>query len=167
MYIKPTLPLSTGYNIKLIFKQRASLHSEFSSSRVPLQSPKKHCLSNYLHIAEKRTDVFMSFLKQGYQFLDEDSSSNRINNVNSDNFSIQTHPVGWGGRIRCKSLLPTIVPVMTLNHMIVRFSYRSFGECGVPIYCRYFQVHSDQVAPVKIQSMRQIVLSNRLTVSKI
>ena len=61
-------------------------------------------------------------------------------------------PVGWGCRIHwlhiCREVRPppkkkTSVLVMTLNNLMVRFQQCwSFGECGVPLYCHYSQVHS-------------------------
>ena len=58
-------------------------------------------------------------------------------------------PVGWGCRIHqlllCRGVRPppTGVLDMTLNNLMVRFQQCwSFGECGVPLYCNCFQVHS-------------------------
>ena len=31
----------------------------------------------------------------------------------------------------------------TLNHLMVRLQSWKFGQCGVPIHCYYYQVHSD------------------------
>ena len=37
----------------------------------------------------------------------------------------------------------TSVLDMALQHLVLRLKSLSFGECVVPLYCYYFQVHSD------------------------
>ena len=59
-------------------------------------------------------------------------------------------PVSWGCKIHwlhlCRGVRlppPTSVLDMTLNSLMGRFQQCwSFGECGVPLHCHRFQVHS-------------------------
>ena len=38
---------------------------------------------------------------------------------------------------------PMSVLDLMLNHLMVRFSPETLGECGVPLHCHYTQVHSE------------------------
>ena len=57
---------------------------------------------------------------------------------------------------------------VTWNHPMVRFQFWSFEVCKVPLYCLYFQVHSNLqcLALVRIASVGQIKLFHYLLYKK-
>ena len=67
-----------------------------------------------------------------------------------DNNCAVNRLVGWNCRIRQLHLYRGVRPPTnkcpgynTKRHLIVSFQSWSFGECGVPLNCYYFQFHSD------------------------
>ena len=131
-------PLRSGriwHKVNFFKRSLTGLNSEFSFSLTScLTKAEEPSLSYYLPIAGGRIIGFIPFPRV-LVLCEMQSVSSRIWTRVAVSISYDDNHYTTG--------TSTSVLYMTLNHLTLRLQPWRFGECGVPVHCHCFQVHSD------------------------